>query len=114
MSVQAGGTNPASCPVVTVGCVGTPEVTLRANGELEDTRVNVGEAATISWEAEGISAASCTLYENQVTIQTLTPNACNVTGSVARTIDTQKVYTLDCDGETSTVIVNIDAGPIEF
>lgn len=114
MSVQASNSAPVSCPVVTVGCVGTPEVSLTANGEAEDTRVNVGEAATIAWEAEGISATSCTLYENEVAIQTLTPNACNVTGSVARTIDTQMVYTLNCDGETSTVIVNIDAGPEEF
>ena len=116
MSVRGtGGGNPsASCPVVTVGCVGAPEVSLTANGEVEDTRVNAGESATIAWEANGISASSCTLYENEVAIQTLTPNACNVTGSVARTINTQKVYTLDCAGDTSTVIVNIDAGPQEF
>ncbi|MBY0111063.1 hypothetical protein K2Y00_03640 [Patescibacteria group bacterium] len=114
MSVRAqGATSPASCPIVTAGCAGPTEVSITANGEGDDVRVKDGAAALIEWEVT-TAAASCTVTENGALLTTLTPNACNATGQMSRTISTQTTYLLTCGSETDLVIVNVDTSLLEF
>ncbi|MEK9160564.1 MAG: CARDB domain-containing protein [Patescibacteria group bacterium] len=114
MSVQAtGATNPATCPTVTAGCSGPVSVSITADGENDDVRVEDGSSVSIAWIVSGTSSA-CTVSGTDGYSSNFTPTTCNVSDSVSRTVTTQTIYTLTCGGTNDTVIVNVGTNLEEF
>ncbi len=113
MGLQAtGAASGASCPVVTVGCTGTPSATLTADSD----RVKPNTSTTLRWSGSAIAATSCTLTGTNGLNQVITPNACTLANGSSNSgvITTQTFFTLTCDSLTESLIVNVTSNPQEF
>lgn len=99
------------CPAVSVGCSGSPSVSITA----APTRVVQGGTTQLSWSASGINETSCTITGTDGYATTIATNMCVLPSSGApRTVNTQTKYTITCGATTSSVTVNVIPKIIEF
>lgn len=107
MGAEIGGYS-TTCPVVSAqpnsSCTSNPNLTLNP----DKTRVQIGTPVLISWGATGVSG-TCRLVGPGYDSGDVSQSECSVRLQLTRpiVINTQSRFTLTCDGQSKSVIVNV-------
>lgn len=104
--MTSGATCNTSVSIPVGGCSPSPTLTLTAT----PSRITKGASSILHWSASNAKSCVLSTQSGQVLDQQQTPdNSCATLGpsSVGVNPDTQTTYTLNCDGVTKSVIVNV-------